>query len=144
MSRKQPRNLADRPHTIRRHIEPCVGGRAVGTRVADFRCLSPDEQYYYRLARHPTKKFGSQEVIFATQTDERVAHIYKWDWSLFPLAWDDDVSGFFFAVIPRGVFGNADHAGHPVYKLLVPGAEPGPKMKRMPLPDTAGQIGEEF
>ena len=88
--------------------------------------------------------FRPKKVIFDAQTGERVAHLYKYRWSSFFRGWAPDSSGAYFELIPKGTPRPRNLVAHPIYKLLVPGAERGPKVKRMPLPDTAGQIGRIF
>ncbi|MFQ6102456.1 MAG: hypothetical protein ACE5OS_14685, partial [Anaerolineae bacterium] len=91
------------------------------------RHYSPDGRYYVgpRPVWKPfTDKSDTLLAIYDAETDEEVAHAFKWYWYSQLRGWAHDSSGAYFIYKPRGVDADVLHPRHPIYKLLVPGATP--------------------
>lgn len=119
-------DLADFPYTI------------VSADISDDvdkgrRGYSPDKKYYIQetdVFSDPTSSFGRQyEAMFDAATGQEIAHAYKWGWYPKYLGWAPDSSGVYLLFRPRGEYLDTSKENHPIFKLLVPGATPGPQFK---------------
>lgn len=110
--------LADRPHTI---VMRNTSAGHNGHRV-----YSPDGQYYiedgpFDDPTHNLTQAGG--IIYDAHTDEEVAYGYKYGWNTRFLGWAGDSSGVYIWFSPRSPAGDGLYNRHPIYKILVPGAE---------------------
>ncbi|HLF29245.1 MAG TPA: hypothetical protein VJG32_23220, partial [Anaerolineae bacterium] len=109
--------LADRPHTIitrnpaYAHSEPAY---------------SPDGKYYVKDGpfEEPGSEYPQAGRIIYDANDQAVAYGYKYVWNTIFLGWAYDSSGAYFRYLPRTPAGDALYRKHPIYKVLVPGAQP--------------------
>jgi hypothetical protein len=109
--------LADKPHTIitrnpaYAHSEPAY---------------SPDGKYYFKDGpfEEPGSKYPQAGRIMYDVNDRAVAYGYKYVWNTIFLGWAYDSSGAYLLYLPRTPAGDALYRKWPIYKVLVPGAQP--------------------
>jgi hypothetical protein len=117
--------LADKSHTVITGTDFITGW----TQPA----YSPDRRYYIKVApADPTPPGPENDMLlrapysamFDTSTNQQVTHAYKWGWHGIFLGWAYDGSGAYFLYQPRGASGDLIYQKWPIYKVLVPGAQP--------------------
>ncbi|HEY4688901.1 MAG TPA: hypothetical protein VIK33_06295, partial [Anaerolineae bacterium] len=116
--------LANVPHTILTRDLFSYGWRIPA--------YSPDGRYYIKTAPPDPTPPGPKDslargpyaAMFDAVTDQRVAHAYKWVWNTIFLGWAYDSSGAYFLYRPTSPAGEMLYQQWPIYKVLVPGAQP--------------------